>query len=376
MASAALDVATYNSRPGNSPGDILIDQMETFCAMDRPKVSDIFTVKEMFYSLIAKTGTDQKRRISNVMARNPYIPRQLAMFMALQPIEVATPVLLFSPVLGERDFMAILEKCDKSHAYIIARRPDLTARMVSQLHSIDNNNRSLEGVLENKSNARERFKKSGRIGMQPIRPPLKVAASNPEPLRTAAPVAAQVQAQDRREELLRLARLGKNAKIPPKRKPEPQAPKFKPAAFGQRLIALLHDSDYDRVSSEIEAVCGLSRRIVMQYIRETNAGTLASILYLLSVPHYTAARILLMLCPKIGRDHSIFIRVMKEFSKLDRATAIEYFRTQDGNFSLPTKQHHIIEARPMLNALRRNSERRARDRVASAHQQLGVLKAG
>ncbi len=369
MISVALDEGISTHRSRNLPGDILVDQMQTFSLMRRPRVSDIVTIKEMFYSLIAKADSNQRRKISNALGQNSYVPRQLALFMALQPIEIATPVLLCSPVLGERDFLAVLNKCDKSHAYIIARRYDLSVRVINRLLSLDDNTCSLEKILRKNESAREKFKRASMPNITPT----TASVSHLQKARQATKAVEKIY--NRNEDLLKVARIGKEKKAPT-RQNDPDRQTFKPAAFGQRLIALLHESNHDGFADEIKVACGLNRKLVTQYVAEANAGTLASLLFLLRVPHYTSARVLLLICPKVGRDHSVFIRIMKEFSKLDRTAAIAFFRAKDSNFALPAKRHHIIEAKPMFNALRRSGERAASTKVQNSQRDVRRLLAG
>lgn len=101
---------------------ILLESTRQFCEINRPTIEDISTYKAFFYQFIDTLPDTDKRQVAAVLARNPYTPRPIGLYLAMDRLEVAAPFLLFSPILKEMDLKAISRKMGEEYAAVIKRR--------------------------------------------------------------------------------------------------------------------------------------------------------------------------------------------------------------------------------------------------------------
>lgn len=334
-------------------GQMLLAHVESYCLLRRPTASEISVLKEMFYAMISKSGLPIRRQISIALARNPYTPRQIAIYLALEPVEVATPVLLYSPVLGDRDLEAILKRGDAGHARVIARRSELGANIVKMLYSASDNDPSLLDILERNP---DNLQLLAGLKEEPAPDqlensilPLEVVVADPVPSPTG-------KEKDLSGTLLDLAakggRLGSNLKKQARDIRRPTS-----VETGRRLLHAAKLGSVDRVTSEIYDACGLSTAVVRRFLDNQDAGRLASLFCTLELKTDIAARLLLLLCPTTGRNYPVFKRIMDEFRNLDREAAIKYFRQLDPEFEIRQSNHHIVPPAPQFMHLLRSRRR-------------------
>ena len=103
---------------------ILLESTRQFCEKNRPTIEDISTYKAFFYQFIGTLPDTDKRQVAAILARNPFTPRPIGLYLAMDKLEVAAPFLLFSPILKELDLKAISRKMGEEYANVISRRKD------------------------------------------------------------------------------------------------------------------------------------------------------------------------------------------------------------------------------------------------------------
>jgi len=339
MQSNKLEMREFPSSKQETSGKLLLGQVQNFSLLARPRMADIHALKEFFYSLIGKTDADYRRQISILLSQNAYTPRQIAIFLALDPIAVATPILLYSPILGEKDFLNILERTGDDHAFVIAQRRSLPKRVLA--------------VLQTKINAR-----STPLSGQANRPQKQtvIAASkelNAEQTGSSATTARLTPRRDASSELLALA--GKGGKLgtsKPRRNVSENPVNLR--MLTNSLLTAARTQQFWQFSNAIERTCKLNAGHVRKLIEDKNAGNLATLFCALSLPEAVAGRLLLLLCPMVGRNHKIFQKIMHEYKKLDQKSAIAFFKRMDPNFGTLESRHHVVTPLPDFSLLLRN----------------------
>jgi uncharacterized protein (DUF2336 family) len=88
---------------------------------------------EVLIGLIKNAETNIRRSLSEKLAPRDDLPSGLLHYLAYDDIEVAEPVLLYSPLLGETDLLYIIHSKGQGHWQTIARRDNIADRVISLL---------------------------------------------------------------------------------------------------------------------------------------------------------------------------------------------------------------------------------------------------
>ncbi|MEM9732586.1 MAG: hypothetical protein AAF903_03750 [Pseudomonadota bacterium] len=142
QSSPSVSFQTPKVRPKRvvepqSHDDLLWMATSRFCKTDRHSRLTHDQFSEAFNLLIGTASTSMKRAICAVLADCSYTPRSIAIYLALEELETATPMLARSTVLGQLDLMQIVQRRAKTHAKIIAGRPDLGPSLVKHLRGLN-----------------------------------------------------------------------------------------------------------------------------------------------------------------------------------------------------------------------------------------------
>ncbi len=116
----------------NKHRDILISAFENYNAMPNPDRCTRRNLSELFNSMIAEANATARKRLS-IMSACIDIPRTIAIYLAMDEISVAAPMLLYSKTLESPDLVEISGKTSMQHRLIIARRRALTPSVVRAL---------------------------------------------------------------------------------------------------------------------------------------------------------------------------------------------------------------------------------------------------
>ena len=178
---------------------LLIAAVQQFCDIKRPTGEDTEIFRELFYQLIDGCGRSDRRAISAALARAPYCPRPILIYLALESPDIAAPILLFSQALNETDIVTLANRFPKEHLKILCRRLTLTetgARALARFGGAE----CAELLAQNSAL------------LQPVRSPaLNTSAENIPPVSTSMEIATgsgPTREFELREQVVRLAGFG------------------------------------------------------------------------------------------------------------------------------------------------------------------------
>lgn len=90
-------------------------------------------VEGVFVALVGQAEHDIRRSLAEKLSEAAWAPPGLVNMLALDEIEIAQPIIAYSPVLQEADLLRILVEAAVDHQIAIARRPGLTAGVVEAI---------------------------------------------------------------------------------------------------------------------------------------------------------------------------------------------------------------------------------------------------
>lgn len=108
-------------------GDLFHDRCDVLSAQERALMMDILE------KLIGEVARDVKRKLALRLADAPGLPRELAMLLANDEIDVAGPILLRSAVLQDVDLIEVIRHRSRQHILTVAMRRDLSANVSDAL---------------------------------------------------------------------------------------------------------------------------------------------------------------------------------------------------------------------------------------------------
>ena len=144
MAAEALDVqellmlARERSEQARSHlfevmGDLFSQQSVILSAQERALMVDILE------KLIREVSREVRAKLATRLANAPAVPRELAVLLANDEIDIASPILLNSPALRDVDLIEIVHNRSRQHLLAVAMRRDLSmpvsAALVETGHS-------------------------------------------------------------------------------------------------------------------------------------------------------------------------------------------------------------------------------------------------
>ena len=345
----------------------LIDLAIRFTSLNRPSNKDISIFREQFYTLILNTNGMEKKLLAEKLSRSEYVPKAIIFFLAMEEIAVANYPLLYSPVLKTADLNLILSKCSYEHAKSIARRSDLSTSNVKALMEMDNEtgqiklnlreNLSLKGnseiveVLNTPNNSASWIKQRAETVTEKPKPIVKPNITN--------------ETKDLSAALLKIANRGGKLGRKPVGKPAKSA--FADVTIKQmemQLLSTARSNDIETFAKSVRQYCGLQPQTTLRFMKNQDAGMLATLLRAMDISDVTAARILLMLNNDIGRNAQIFKVVMDKYSKLDRERCMLFFKEHGADFTHTT--YASVGERP---ATRYSLSLAARERRAALSSQ-------
>jgi uncharacterized protein (DUF2336 family) len=108
-------------------GDLFHDRSDVLSAHERALMLDILE------KLIGEVARDVKRKLALRLADAPGLPRELAVLLANDEIDVATPILLRSAVLQDVDLIEVIRHRSRQHILTVAMRRDLSSTVSDAL---------------------------------------------------------------------------------------------------------------------------------------------------------------------------------------------------------------------------------------------------
>jgi uncharacterized protein (DUF2336 family) len=90
-------------------------------------------LSSIFMSLVVEAERDIRHRLSQKLACADWAPNALVNVLALDDIEIARPIIAFSPVLEDADLVRLLVEATIEHQIEVARRPFVTRSVISTI---------------------------------------------------------------------------------------------------------------------------------------------------------------------------------------------------------------------------------------------------
>jgi uncharacterized protein (DUF2336 family) len=108
-------------------GDVFLERSTVLSVQERALITDILE------KLIREVSLDVRRRLAVRLAEAPGTPRELAVLLANDEIDIASPVLLKSRALEDVDLIEIVRNRSTQHLLAIAMRRDLSTAVADVL---------------------------------------------------------------------------------------------------------------------------------------------------------------------------------------------------------------------------------------------------
>ena len=139
--------------------DMLILATNRFCDIDTHSRLSLDQYSEAFNLLIGQVSAATRQIVARRLAHSSFTPRSAALYLALEPIDVALPILAHSQAFGQLDLLRIADRMGLEHARAIASRLDVGPSLMKALKNLNDeevmialeDNDALMGNLENRS---------------------------------------------------------------------------------------------------------------------------------------------------------------------------------------------------------------------------------
>lgn len=265
---------------------------------------------KLFYSLIGDTDTASKKLISSQLARNHNTPRPIAYYLAMEPIDVAAPMLLISPVFWQTDLIQLSKKLEPESLAILARRSDITPPVAQSLaeHG-DQKTRQLLSV-------------NPAAMLNAVRNPQKPVASE-----NVVEDADTGQIENLKQELLDLVNTGGkgNKNLSVNASDDNHAGKREPQ-IGERLLAHIKAGEIHLIAREISDQIEMDVDKVNKIVMHENATSLAIFLKGLDVSSSQASELFLGLNNSLTDNRSELDFCMGQFDKFSTSQCRDIMR--------------------------------------------------
>ena len=117
--------------------DMLILATNRFCDLDTHSRLTMEQYSEAFNLLIGQVSKATRQIVARRLAHSSFTPRSVALYLAMEPISVAMPIVAHSEVLGQLDVLRIIDRMGLDHARAAAGRLDIGPSLVRALKELD-----------------------------------------------------------------------------------------------------------------------------------------------------------------------------------------------------------------------------------------------
>lgn len=97
----------------------------------KPEIQQL--LDDVFMTLVLAAERDIRRDLANRLACADWAPKALINMLARDEIEIARPLILSSPLIGDQDLIRLLVEATVEHQIEVARRPHLRAPVVGAI---------------------------------------------------------------------------------------------------------------------------------------------------------------------------------------------------------------------------------------------------
>ncbi|MDJ0613802.1 MAG: DUF2336 domain-containing protein [Rhizobiaceae bacterium] len=345
----------------SSSQSVLADAAIDFASKIKPSAGDIGAFKELFYTLAVNSSVEERRYSANILARGKYTPRSIAYYFGLDHLEVAAPMLRYSPVFNDRDLVSLVIRSSFEHVRIIAQRNDLQPNTVNAILAADDEDRTLlqhmsssERLMENPEirSVLDRASQTNRTRSDHRSAPLSIGLLREE------------QLTDLSEALLNIASAGGRIRRTKNRRISNNFRSMNDVEG--RLLRNAKDLNFAAFAYSVERECRLPSHFTLSVLRTKNAGDLATMLVSLGVSKFIASRIMLILIPDFGRNITVFQKVLSNYQKLDIWECRSYLNKKGAKFDdraavFPSRKQTLSQGRtnPVEISIRKDATKAA-----------------
>lgn len=111
--------------------------VSAFCSLTRPSRREIAQLEDLTLPLFDFVSVDARRYVSAALSECEHAPPALVRRLCEEPVEVAAPLLVRSPVLRDVDLIALIGRHGIRHARAIARRANLNPAIADLVRALE-----------------------------------------------------------------------------------------------------------------------------------------------------------------------------------------------------------------------------------------------
>lgn len=108
-----------------------------FEALKHPTSHDLRQFSNLFIGLYTLTSEDTRRTAAAALSRIDFLPQEVAMIVADQPIRISAPFLALSPSISDPVLLQTISRHGGAHARAISRRNTLSPKVKEALTELD-----------------------------------------------------------------------------------------------------------------------------------------------------------------------------------------------------------------------------------------------
>ena len=327
--------------------ELLLLATNRFCDADTHDRLSQKQFQEAFYLLIGEAKSGTKQMMARSLARCTFTPRSIALYFALETLDVAEPMLLRSPVLGQLDFLQIIDVKGAEYAITIANRPDIGPSVIRRLEEFDDRqigatlkgNPALENVTT-KFSADELFEHIHQRHLA------EENAAVADPDLTAQDETNLSSAESAlMTAAARGGRLNSIENISP-----PQQTYVNPFEFGAAMEQMAKTKSHQGMAVLMQKRFGISLKTAHQVLADKSGDPLAVILKAADTPPAQANRILMLSQPSVGLSTHNATRAIHLYANLKQSScqeAVDQWPKQDEAHTKIEHQGYYSESNPV-----------------------------
>ncbi len=121
--------------PGNGRRKdiVLLATVTSFESLRHPRKSDLHQFAELFHPLFEASSDEARRQAAAALSRCAHVPASVALQIGSSPIGIAAIFLTRAPSIDDATLLEIIRQQSPAHATAIARRDNLSVKLVDAL---------------------------------------------------------------------------------------------------------------------------------------------------------------------------------------------------------------------------------------------------
>ena len=285
----------------DSPDTLFLMACDRFCDDNNDTPLSAPQFSEAFYLLIDEVSSETKQAVARAVANTPHTPRAIALYFAMESIDIAAPVLSRSKTFGQLDLLRILEATSVEHAQVIAERDDLGRTVIQRLYALQD--QALDAKLEANDTIEHNIaEKSAPTMFAAIHGQLDLSSktrATEEAKIEDAQAPQQSVSKSATHKLLKAAARGKRLNVEADTSDEPII-EFGDQSFGDAVERAARLGSRQSVGVLLTKFMQLELNTAFQVLEDKSGDTLAVALKSQNVIPEQANRILMLTFPPIG----------------------------------------------------------------------------